>query len=240
MNNIELNINNLTELWKIAGRTFQNFTTNESFSYAHVKGTEWPNRIWTNKGLSKDSVKAIVTRMRDENNLTFSTFNTTSVQNHELTKGVFELKSIQYGMSLNLNQKFETDRKIEFKDVTLNNASGLWSKTFYEAFNYNISTETVDKTTQSINYDLIYHNEKLLGTIAFFTTNQVTGIHSLGILPSMRKKGYATEIMHHAINRIIDDKKNLVTLQASETAKGLYEKLGFSHDFIMENYELNK
>lgn len=61
-------------------------------------------------------------------------------------------------------------------------------------------------------------------------------MHSLGIIPQKRKQGFATEIMRHTLNKAIDQNLSLATLQASEMAKEMYLKLGFSLDFLMKNY----
>ena len=71
-----------------------------------------------------------------------------------------------------------------------------------------------------------------------YTTGKTLGVHALGIDPDQRKQGYATEIMHHVLNKGIDQGASTATLQASEMAKNMYLKMGFTHDFLMENYQL--
>ena len=61
-----------------------------------------------------------------------------------------------------------------------------------------------------------------------------------GIIPSQRKKGYGKEVMYNVLNLLIDNNYDLATLQASEMAKNMYSKMGFSLDFIMENYKLKQ
>ena len=87
-------------------------------------------------------------------------------------------------------------------------------------------------------YYLIMNEETLVGTIVLLGTNATIGIHSLGIIPSQRKKGYGKEIMHTVLNRAIDETYDMATLQASEMARNMYANMGFSLDFIMENYTL--
>lgn len=54
----------------------------------------------------------------------------------------------------------------------------------------------------------------------------------------MRGNGYATQIMHHLLNKGLEQGCNLATLQASKMAKSMYEKMGFTTEFKMRNYKL--
>jgi predicted acetyltransferase len=85
---------------------------------------------------------------------------------------------------------------------------------------------------------LIYDYEDIVGTVICHQTQNTIGIHSLGILPNMRGKGYATEIMYNVLNKGLEQGCNLATLQASKMAKSMYEKMGFTTEFIMRNYKL--
>ncbi|WP_073177710.1 GNAT family N-acetyltransferase [Flagellimonas flava] len=105
-----------------------------------------------------------------------------------------------------------------------------------KAFGYGINPETLAKTWKHIPYYLIFDDREPVGTIILYQTGQVAGVHSLGILPQRRKQGYATEIMKHILNMALDKGATLATLQASEMAKNLYTKMGFSLDFIMTNH----
>lgn len=89
-----------------------------------------------------------------------------------------------------------------------------------------------------IKYYLIYDKKTVVGTTILHHTNNIAGIHSLGILQDMRGKGYAKEIMHFILNEAIKKGATLATLQASSIAKKMYEKIGFKTDFTMNNYKL--
>ncbi|MFV0467565.1 MAG: GNAT family N-acetyltransferase [Dysgonomonas sp.] len=238
MNKIKLNINNLTRLWKMAGETFENYFEDEAIFWSQIKNSEWPNRVWTNKPLTEETILKIKSRMRIESGLTFSYFSEIKKRNLLMNDNDFKFKSLQSGMSLPLTNKFSTQKQIDFKEVTGKTDAKLWSESFYEAFNYNISTETVLRTKNDIQYFLSYHESELVGTIVLFVTEKVAGIHSLGILPAKRKQGLATDIMHAILNTAIDQDLTLATLQASEMAKEMYLKMGFSFDFLMENFQL--
>lgn len=240
MKKIASNINNLTSLWKTAATPYQGYYKETSFESAYIENAQWPNRIWTNLSPSKNQLKEVQQQMLGEDKyFTFSLFTLSSQENNMELDAKIKLKSTQYGMSLELNEKFETQRQIDFKRVENTEEANIWSNAFFKAFNYEISTATILKTKETIPYYLVYFEQELVGTVILYTTNTIAGLHSLGIIPEKRKQGFATEIMRHTLNKAIDQNLSLATLQASEMAKEMYLKLGFSLDFLMENYILN-
>jgi len=236
MNNIQSNIHNLTQLWTVAGEAFQSYFEDEYLCISTIKNSDWPNRIWTKRPLSEDIFEKIQAKMKAEAPLTFSYFNENNSANPLLQNSPLQIKTKQYAMSLALTKQMETQKNIQLQQVSNEAEAALWSSTFYEAFKYKISPETVSKTQEKIQYFLAYHNEISVGTIVVFITNQVAGIHSLSILPSQRKQGFATELMHHALNMLTAQGFALATLQASEMAKEMYLQMGFSIEFTVENY----
>lgn len=239
MKKVELNINNLTTLWKIASASYQRYFSDEHFEYAYIKNTQWPNRVWIKNPSSIHFFEKIKEKIgKPYKDLTFSYFNTHSKNIFLKNKHNLKLKSVQYGMSLPLKNKFITQKKIHFKQVENENEAQAWSNSFQKSFGYNISSQIILKTKEHIPFYLVYLEQELIGTVILFVTKNVVGIHSLGILPKKRKQGFATEIMHHILNKSIDKNLTLATLQASEMAKAMYLKIGFSIDFLMENYQL--
>ncbi|MGG6231983.1 GNAT family N-acetyltransferase [Tenacibaculum sp. SDUM215027] len=237
MKKIVSNINNLTSLWKTAAAPYQGYRKETSFESAYIENAQWPNRIWTNLSPSENQLKEVQQQMISKNNrFTFSYFTLPNQENNMELDGKIQLKSTQYGMSLELKEKFETQRNIDFKRVENKENAQLWSRSFQQAFGYEINSEIVLKTAENIPYYLVYFEQELIGTVILYTTNTIAGLHSLGIIPEKRKQGFATEIMRHTLNKAIDQNLSLATLQASEMAKEMYLKLGFSLDFLMKNY----
>jgi len=64
----------------------------------------------------------------------------------------------------------------------------------------------------------------------------VAGIHSMGILPAQRRKGYAEEILIHMLHAAKLEGAAYATLQASEMGRGLYAKMGFQQDFQIKTF----
>ena len=241
MKKIVSNINNLTSLWKTAAAPYQGYHKETSFESAYIENAQWPNRIWTNLSPSENQLKEVQLQMLGEDKyFTFSLFTLSSQENNMELDAKIQLKSTQYGMSLELKEKFETQRQSDFKRVENTEEANIWSNAFFKAFNYEISTATILKTKETIPYYLVYFEQELIGTVILYTTNTIAGLHSLGIIPQKRKQGFATEIMRHTLNKAIDNNLSLATLQASEMAKEMYLKLGFSLDFLMKNYGMYK
>jgi ribosomal protein S18 acetylase RimI-like enzyme len=240
MENIKNNINNLTNLWTIASKPFNGFATDYLISYCQINNSEWPNRIWTTQQLSiriLQSIKEITEN--SDTNLKFVNFENLEANNTILIESLgFKLTSSLPGMSLKLNQYFPKSTRIKLEMVTNKAEAKKWSSVFKEAFGYLISAETVLKSMHKTNYYLIYDKKTVVATIVLHQTNNIAGIHSLGVLPNMRGKGYAKEIMHYILNEAIKQGATQATLQASSVAKKMYEKLGFKTDFTMNNYEL--
>lgn len=241
MNTIQSNIKNLTSLWKNVAQTFNTYNEDDNIGYCFVPNSQWPNKIWLKKEYDVNILNGVKLLLKSEmDGLTFSYFDIDSSEHNQMIFDFhgFDEISIQYGMSLKLLEKAETSKGLRLQLVTNSDLSKEWSQTFLEAFGYKISEETVNKTYHTINYYLIYGNEGIVGTVVCHQTQATIGIHSLGILLNMRGKGYATEIMYNLINKGIDQGCNLATLQASKMAKSMYEKMGFTTEFIMRNYKL--
>lgn len=240
MTNLKSNILNLTSLWKSATVPFNTYNEDEHIGYCLVPNSQWPNKIWLKKEPDLSILNEVQQLLKSElEGVTFSYFDTNPDAKNLIynSLGFIEV-SIQYGMSLKLTQKVNTSKALQFHLVTNASQSKDWSQAFQKAFGYQVSAQTVKKTYHHINYYLIYDLDELVGTVIAHQTQKTLGIHSLGIIPNMRGKGYATQIMHHLINKGIDQDCDLATLQASQMAKSMYEKLGFTTEFIMRNYKL--
>lgn len=238
MKHTALNTANLRQLWQLAGMTSGEFNETGGYSTAIVENADWPNRIWANGSLSEDVVRGIKSEMMAKEQLVFSHVNTGNEETNELLKPRFKLKSRQYGMSLPLDGKYRLKLNVSLERVRDVSSAKQWSNTFKDAFRYRISEETIIKTNDSIEYYLVKKDKILVGTVVLLLSNNSIGVHSLGIIPAERKKGYGKEIMYAVLNRAIDRNCDYATLQASDMAKNMYSELGFSLDFIMENYTL--
>lgn len=141
-------------------------------------------------------------------------------------------------MALKLGDKFTLQNHLTFKRVLNEEDAKIWSDIYPLSFNYVISKETLIHNYENVKYFLVHFEEKPIGTLALFQTGKTMGIHGVGVIPEMRKKGLAEEIMKFGINQAIDENCEYAQLQASDLGKGIYTRLGFEDLFVITNYQL--
>ncbi|QGY45720.1 GNAT family N-acetyltransferase [Maribellus comscasis] len=243
MNLIKANIENLTSLWQLVGQKTNAFYTQEEMKYCEVINSEWPNRLWFPNKVSEanlEAAKQILLKSSVE--MKISCWNDSEEDFDGLfEKCGFEKVSKQIGMVLKFNGNVEITSAIKLERVLDKTKAVLWSELFGEAFNYRIAPELLLLSWNDVEYFIAYDNEQPVGTCLLYSSaSDVVGIHSLGIIPSMRRKGYAEKIMKLLLNESMESGFSYATLQASEMAKVMYAKLGFSTQFMMNNYRLKK
>ncbi|MFN0256326.1 GNAT family N-acetyltransferase [Pedobacter ureilyticus] len=240
MKNInELNIANLTALWTKVGRLVGNYSKVNACESSVVNHSQWPNKIWIKEELNTKLLDQLTEQMvASKIDLVFPHWNIYSDEIKDLAPDTFIQKSEQTGMSLKLDQAFELSNSLNFKRVSQKEEVKLWTSIYPKCFGYVISEEILSKTKDEIAFYLFYANDELVGTAIYFPTNEVVGIHGVGIIPEMRKKGFAEEIMKILLNKAISESISYATLQASPLGKGIYKRLGFTEDFTIKNYGL--
>lgn len=237
---IAQNIYNLTSLWQTVGEKHNSFFSLPSIEYSIVKNSQWPNRLWFIQEASdelihqaKHQLETISTKLIvpiwDLGNLKLDTI---------LNRLKFQLLFQQIGMSFEPKEIIETSHIIDFKEVSNATEADLWSEVFRKSFGYEINSNILLKTHESINYIVVYKENDAVGTVITHETNGTLGIHAMGVTPQYRKQGIANEIMANVINSAIEQNINLLTLQASDMGKDLYIRLGFEEQFVVRNYSL--
>lgn len=239
-NLINANTNNLISLWKTVGNSFEAYSITPNFEYCEIIDSEWPNRLWLHESITKETIGAIRRKISaSTSKITLPIWNFSNKnQENLLAQHDFKLKFEQVGMSLKLDKPFEHNGTLQIICVKENEEAKIWSELFLKSFKYRISTETIEKTCNEINYYIAYHNDIAVGTAIIHKTEDILGIHAVGIPPEMRRRGYAAEIMKLLLNSAIASKNKYVTLQASEMGKNIYLKLGFQSQFSIKNYIL--
>lgn len=232
------NIENLIDLWKTASIPFNNYFSSSFFNYSFVQHSDWPNRLWFNKPVTQKLLDLANKELKKlPNNMTIPYWQNSNKNESALFEiNKFNLKFEQTAMSLPLENSFVVEQRISLVQVNSENKAALFAAKYPKAFGYSISKGTLLNTYESIDYFLVYDGDQIIGTVIVYRTNQTFGIHGLGILPEMRKKGYAEEIMKLLINKAIENCSKNVSLQASVMGKHLYQKLGFQELFVIRNY----
>ncbi|MEP4091611.1 GNAT family N-acetyltransferase [Reichenbachiella sp.] len=240
MNIIQENINNLTSLWQTVSEPYAAYHSRLHFDYALIKDSGWPNRLWFNKPLediNPDQVRLHLMHMGIP--LTVPLWGQNGDQTAFAKKAGLKLKSSQIGMSLPLSAQSFPEHQLTVRLVQNPQDAEVWSDRFKQAFGYHIHPKLLTDVKNTTVY-LYDEGSVPVGTGILHKTNQIAGIHSIGVLPEMRRKGYAEKIMFHLLNEGIKLGSSLATLQASDLGKGLYLKLGFTEDFLIQSYLLDE
>ncbi len=241
---VGLNISNLTSLWRLVSEPFDGYYNRKEFTYYDVANSDWPNRLWFHNVMNSSSfAKADDHYFKKAGKVKLTSFDGTEESGSELLeKHNFQLASEQTGMALELDVSFELSVRLFLKEATSLEDAKLWCYLFERAFQYKVNYTQVllglDKTTFYLISDTGGND---IGTIILHSDRKdVIGIHSMGIIPTARRKGYAMDLMKTVLHLSKSNAFAYVTLQASEMAVPLYKKLGFQEQFSMKNYQQNK
>lgn len=241
MDLFKANTNNLTALWTAGGQLAGQYI--EEFGYRlGISGSgEWPNKLWFTKPMDRQAIIDIQLQWNMDK-LSLPVWGDEIEKQELILKASgFEEKLTQIAMSMNLANVPDHVEHLVIQKVTSKPTAKTWSRLFQDAFGYEISADTVYKTMNSIEYFMGKHNGVPVGTaVLFVDPDGIAGIHSMGIIPSQRRKGYAEELLIHMMNIARIKGAAYATLQASDMGKGLYFKIGFQQDFIIKTFVKHK
>lgn len=237
MDLIKANIKNLTALWKTGGHLAGQYNEEPGYSLSIAGSGEWPNKLWFTQRMDMQTLLDIHLKWNLDKLSLPVWGDELETQERILKAHGFEEKLTQAAMSMNLKDAPDHVERTTIQKVTNKPLAEIWSQLFLEAFGYEISAETVSLTMGSIDYFIGKHNGTPVGTAVLFMDEEgVAGIHSMGIIPSQRRKGYAEELLIHIMNIARMRGATHATLQASEMGKGLYLKIGFQQDFLIKSF----
>ncbi len=238
-NLIKDNIDNLTTLWRTVATPLLSYHKNDPFQFSQIQNSGWPNRLWFREEITEENLPQILDIIKNNPGLVIPYWDVFGSNSKEIfEKNGFEIRNQLVAMALKLDQKFELENKLHFKRVLNEEDAKTWSDIYPLSFNYVISKETLVHNYENVKFYLVHLDEKPIGTLTLFQTGKVMGIHGVGVIPEMRKKGFAEEIMKFAINEAIDAKAEYAQLQASPLGKNIYSRLGFEDLFSITNYFL--
>ncbi len=238
-NLIKDNIDNLTTLWKTVANPLLSYHKADFLEFSQIKDSGWPNRLWFRKDITEENLPQIVETIEKNPGLVVPYWDIfESNSNDFFEKNGFEIRNQLVAMALKLDQKLALQNNLAFKRVLNEEDAKTWSDIYPLSFNYVISKETLVSNYENAKFYLVHFEEKPIGTLTLFQTEKIMGIHGVGVIPEMRKKGFAEEIMKFAINQAIDAECEYAQLQASALGKGIYTRLGFEDLFLITNYQL--
>jgi GNAT superfamily N-acetyltransferase len=229
------NISNLTSLWSLAGRADGQYFNSEDYAISSVAESQWPNKLWFHKSPTEKLLK-IALMEYDCDGITIPLWQP-DVAEEILELHGFTLKNELTGMSKQLNGYQDETNSLSFLRVTDPSSAALWSSLFLQAFGYWIKPSTVVLTMDRVDYLIGNHASQPIGTAVLYRdTPKIAGIHSIGVVPDHRRKGYAADLLNHTLNLAKQQGASHATLQASSMAKELYLKTGFQEDFLLKNF----
>ncbi|OXE94991.1 acetyltransferase (GNAT) family protein [Flavobacterium araucananum] len=233
------NINNLTRLWQTVGTPFLSYHKNDTFEYCKIENSGWPNKLWFREDITKNHLPEIIQTMRSHPDLVLPYWDIFETQSYEILEAYgFKLKTEQVAMALELDQEFTLQNTLSFKKVATEQDAKIWSDLYPSAFGYIISKEILVQNHNNVHFYLVSLENQPIGTFMLFQTENNIGIHGVGVIPEMRRKGFAEEIMKFALNLSIALNANYALLQASVMGKAIYTRLGFEDLFVIKNYVL--
>ncbi|MBS0026413.1 GNAT family N-acetyltransferase [Chitinophaga sp. 22321] len=235
---IKANLDNLISLWKTAGTPFNGFVDAPLFSYCRIENADWPNRLWFRNDVTPEALDAAL-EVIGETKTTIPYFDicNSGADEYIAAKGgvlAFE----QAGMSIKLEQPFTVENSLTYVRISDNAQAELWAALYPQAFGYTIGAGILMSTCNDLHFYLAYYNGVPAGTAILHCRDGIAGIHGVGVIPEMRNKGLAREIMGHVLNEAIGLNAAYATLQASKMGIGIYLKMGFEEQFQIRNYRV--
>jgi predicted GNAT family acetyltransferase len=117
----------------------------------------------------------------------------------------------------------------------------LWLDIVNQAFGYSIHRIVIEKliNDQDMQILMAYHDDQAIASAILYKTNDVIGIHQVGVKRDFQGKGFARIFMSEIINASLLWQGKHIVLQASKAGKPLYESLGFTSQFLIKSYKKN-
>tara|TARA_Y100000588_G_C14073648_1_gene846944 strand:+ start:383 stop:1084 length:702 start_codon:yes stop_codon:yes gene_type:complete len=220
------NLQNLDAFWSAMAHSVETKDVQQTKQELKIH-TSWPNKTWQ-AGFGLDLSEKASPLIAGKSRVTIKRPSENSSEQVEM--------SLQ-AMVLPLEEThFNASNQVEVLSQPEDLPS--WSQACSNAFGYNIEPEALLPLLSNPNATLFSY--KLDGTIAgtaiTFQSDDVMGVHQVGVDPNFRGQGIAKTLMHHLVDFAKHQETRLMTLQASKAGLPLYKKMGFN--FLTEVYHL--
>ncbi|PST83413.1 hypothetical protein C7T94_12665 [Pedobacter yulinensis] len=236
---INASIANLTTLWKAAAAPQQGYFPGNDFDYCLVPGSDWPNKLWFSENIQTGTLeRARIVCLSLAANMTVPVWQTAATPTQMFADAGFRLRFEQIGMSMQPDHRPQSKTQLRFERATTPAQFTAWTAIYPQAFGYGINHSVLEGAFRTIGFYLAFCGEVPVGTAMVCQTGKIFGVHGVGIVPDMRRRGFAAEIMEFLLDLAFESRAELVTLQASAMGRELYTKLGFQEDFILRTYSL--
>lgn len=248
------NINNLTSLWKVMGLKPQ---TDSIMTDLNISLT-WPNRCWVDVDSGTSLLQFSKVLPHCSTNLLpiwdlnlNETCDADSVINEDiknreilLLENNFICLFQQTAMILALSSAHQkTDETFSggrhnIQAIHSHEDIEIWTDIASQSFGYQVDITTIRHIANNENITLLMHqyDGQAAGVAMLYKTDEIIGVHQVGVLNEYRGKGIARILMQHVINLSKEQQARYITLQASVIGEPLYRRLGFSEQFKIRSY----
>jgi GNAT superfamily N-acetyltransferase len=249
------NIDNLTQLWQAYGAR----PLYEDAQLKLCRNVSWPSRVWADtssplsaKSLQKianitaeDAIIPLWTRSSDDSGVASQG----SIDSLLSQSPDWQLALQHTAMKLKLSKQqlptSEADVRepLHFERLGLEGDVMSWAATGSRAFAYTIDENVISSllAREDTQVLLAYNeNSEPVATGLLFKTDDVVGIHQIGVPGEHQGKGYATQMMRFLIQCAEEWQADYAVLQASESGRPVYQKLGFVDQFLITYVQKSK
>lgn len=236
----QLNIDNLTSLWRKMGVENNLAFSLDGLTISHT----WPNRYWFDWNATANQTATLHNLLPHlPERAVIPVWMGTGEQAAQLELNLldedFRISFQQLAMYLDL----QTAQREEIPplDITKVQASQdleIWTATASAAFGYWIDIIAIEKIVTDIDVTLLLVKQdgKPVATALVYRTGDIIGAHLVGVPEAYRGQGIAKALMRYVINLALDSGGKFLTLQASLAGEPLYRQLGFIPQFVIKNY----
>ncbi|EWH10241.1 hypothetical protein DS2_09087 [Catenovulum agarivorans DS-2] len=217
------NISNMLKLWHLYGASKR-----QNYWYSN----SWPNRVWSDSLGSQDHhIDAIKHDLSPNQKLVVST---PLSKDYILSRRLSLVSKLQL-MDLKLNDYCLPNDDIAVGELTFiddfnKNLVEEFVKICSTGFGYSIDPQVLLKVVKSTEVELalLTVNSCYVATVLLHSTADTLGIYQLTVPQTYRGLGFANSLMLHALNYAKSMGYQYVSLQASDMAKKLYQRIGFT------------
>lgn len=234
----KLNIDNLTQLWRVLGS--QRIT---KFGY---QSHSWPHRLWVpwNEYHKTDHANELI---ESEVSGLFPVWDASSQHSRSTLSRLEGAGAPMYlqqtAMYIDLDS-YDGNQEYPLEIVKINDIGDVvtWCDIVEKSFGYSVVKEVFHKVKDNPDVHLFLgmDGEQAVATSLLYKTGDVMGLHQVGVLPGVRKKGIATSITTSLLDYAKTLGCSLLTLQASTAGRNLYKRLGFEEQFVMKTFKVGE
>ncbi len=254
----QANMANLISLWQCYGVQQLNAVK----QYPLAQNNDWPHRVWLNEAeganhypsalLSNSQLSSALHQLRSGSIFPVWPADIIEESNspaHSTRQAIagyvskhWTLSFQQTAMYLPLNHEIqlpEPNIALIMNRISANEDIAHWVEIGSKAFGYQINFQVIQQLSQNSDIHLLLARleQKPVACGLLYQTGKVIGIHQVGMAPEFQGQGLAKLFMIDMIKRCLELGGDNAVLQASDAGKPLYQKLGFSEQFVIDNYQ---